>query len=136
MMPQAFFTLGLNVAIKNFIEKIDSRGLQFHFKATGGPEDVEINTQVMAYRILQEGVQNILKHAKASKVDISIIYTNGDMDITLEDNGVGSDNSLLSEGAGMKSMRSRIEVLNGTMEIQSTPGNGTAITLFIPVKQS
>ncbi len=136
MMPQAFFTSGLNVAIKNFIEKIDSRGLQFHFNAEGGPEDVGTNTQVMAYRILQEVVQNILKHAKATRVDISMMYTNGDMDITIEDNGVGFDTGMVNESAGMKGMRSRIEILNGTMEIQSAPGKGTAITFFIPAKQS
>ena len=135
MMPQAFFAAGLNAAVKSFVEKIDHRILQINFNAEGEPDEVESNTQVITYRILQESVQNVLKHAKATRLEITVIYTGGSMDIIVEDNGVGFETIGAPEGVGMKNIRSRIEILNGTIEVQSSPGAGTVLTFFIPEKQ-
>jgi len=136
MMPQAFFKSGLTDAVKNLVDKIENKNLQINFNGDGSPGEVDSNTQIMIYRIIQESVQNVLKHAKATKLDISIICENNEIDVIIEDNGIGFDKSdpVNAEGIGMKNIRSRIDFLNGSLDIQSTVGMGTVIAFYIPAK--
>jgi two-component system, NarL family, sensor kinase len=137
MMPQAFFQSGLTDAIKNFIDKIENKSLRISFSTEGPLGELERNTEIMIYRIIQECMQNILKHADAGKVDISIILENGEIDVIIEDNGVGFDMDSIEqiEGMGMKNLKSRIEFLNGKLDINSQKGRGTVIAFYIPVRQ-
>jgi len=135
MMPQAFFRSGLTDAIKNFIDKIDQRELLVDFAAEGSLVNLDPNKQIMLYRIICECIQNVLKHANASKLDISMIAEAGEMDIIIEDNGKGfnPDAAGYVEGLGMQNIRSRVAFLNGRMEVNSRQGEGTAIAFFIPL---
>lgn len=135
MMPQAFFNSGLSAAVKNFTDKIESSNLKVNFNAEGDEAVIDKSTQIMAYRIIQECVQNVLKHANASRLDITILFTNGEIDITVEDNGEGFDSGEIKEGVGMKNIRSRIDFLNGKMDIQSNKESGTAFIFYIPEKK-
>ena len=138
MMPQAFFQSGLTDAVKNFIDKIENKNLRISFNAEGDLENLDKNTEIMIYRIIQECLQNIIKHADAAKVDISITLENDEIDVTIEDNGVGFDTSLLEEkeGMGMRNIRSRVEFLNGKLDINSEPGNGTVVAFFVPINKN
>jgi two-component system, NarL family, sensor kinase len=138
MMPQAFFQSGLTDAVKNFIDKIENKNLRVTFSAEGELESLDNNTEIMIYRVIQECLQNIIKHADASKVDISIILENEEIDVIIEDNGVGFDTGSLEniEGMGMKNLKSRIDFLNGELDINSQKGKGTVIAFYIPAKQS
>ena len=138
MMPQAFFKSGLTDAVKNFIDKIENKSLRISFAAEGPLENLDKNTEIMVYRIIQECMQNILKHADAGKVDISINLENGELDVAIEDDGVGFDKDLAeqSEGMGMRNLRSRVDFLNGKLDINSQQGRGTVIAFYIPVRQS
>jgi two-component system, NarL family, sensor kinase len=137
MMPQAFFQSGLTDAVKNFIDKIENKNLRISFNAEGELGSLDNNMEIMIYRIIQECLQNIIKHADASKVDISISLENDEIDVTIEDNGVGFDTSLLEqkEGMGMKNIKSRVDFLNGQLDINSEPGNGTVIAFYVPVNK-
>ncbi len=134
MMPQAFSQSGLTDAVKDFLDKIESAGLKTNFIAEGDFTKLAGNKALMIYRIIQESVQNVLKHAHATQLNISIYAENSEIDITIEDNGVGfeSQNPALSESQGLKNIRSRIEYLNGKAEINSQPGKGTVLAFFIP----
>ncbi len=136
MMPQAFFNSGLAAAVNDFTEKIDVKNLTVSVSTEGNETSIEKGKQIMAYRIIQECVQNVLKHANATRLNISIIYTNGDIDITVEDNGTGFPIDTTMEGVGIKNIRSRVEYLNGKMNIKSNPALGTAFTFSIPAKTS
>jgi signal transduction histidine kinase len=93
------------------------------------------DAQLHLYRIIQESVQNVLKHARASQLDIAMIEENNELDITIEDNGVGFDvNALTENSLGMKNIRSRTEYLGGQVEINSLRGSGTAMVFHIPLK--
>jgi two-component system, NarL family, sensor kinase len=137
MMPQAFFKSGLTDAVRNFIDKIENKSLRISFSTEGQLGDLEKNMEIMIYRIIQECMQNILKHADAGKVDISIILENGEIDVIIEDNGVGFDMDSIRniEGMGMKNLKSRIDFLNGKLDINSQKGRGTVIAFYIPVRQ-
>jgi two-component system NarL family sensor kinase len=137
MMPHAFFQSGLADAVKNFIDKIQNKNLRILFNTDGDLENLDKNTELMIYRIIQECLQNIIKHAHADRVDISVIAENGEIDATIEDNGIGFDTSLLenNSGMGMKNIRSRVEFLNGQLDINSHPGGGCVVAFYIPVKK-
>ena len=144
MMPQAFFRSGLTEAVKNLLNKLGDRTLLVNFSAEGSLENVSDDTQIMIYRIIQECIQNVLKHAHATKLDIAIMAEKDALDITVEDNGRGFDATRIAhtggidpdaEGVGLKNIRSRVAFLNGELDISSRPGEGTLIALYIPLKQ-
>ena len=134
MMPQAFFKSGLTDAVQDFIDKINTKTLQINFSAEGNLTNINSEKEIMIYRIIQECIQNVLKHAKANKLDIAIIAENDEIDVTIEDNGIGFNPDLVSTGEsiGMQNIRSRINFLNGTLDINSQPGLGTIIAFYIP----
>lgn len=135
MMPQAFSVSGFTNAVEELLNKIETPGLKTHFSAEGNFTNINENTTVMIYRIIQEGVQNVLKHAKATKLDVAMINENNEIDVTIEDNGVGfnTKNIGTTESNGIKNIRSRIEYLNGTLDINSNPGKGTIVAFYIPL---
>ncbi|HRH61094.1 MAG TPA: sensor histidine kinase, partial [Chitinophagaceae bacterium] len=135
MMPQAFARSGIAQAVKEFLDKIEQSGFKINFSAEGDFSIIKENTALMMYRIIQECVQNVLKHAKATRLYVSMIATSDETDITIEDNGAGFDTTLINvnETAGLKSIQSRIEYLGGKLDISSTPGKGTAVAFYIPI---
>jgi two-component system NarL family sensor kinase len=133
MMPQAFSKSGLTDAISDLIDKIDNNVLKVNFNVEGNPGNIDKDKEIMIYRILQECIQNVMKHAKAATLDISMIVGNNEVDFTIEDNGVGFDIKYMKENLGMKNIRSRIDFLNGKLDIDSKPGMGTIIAFYIPL---
>ena len=82
-----------------------------------------------AYRIAQEALHNIVKHAQATRVDIRLTTEDGALTLVVQDNGVGFDSGGAFPGhIGLRSMRERTAKSNGTIEITSAPGAGTCIT--------
>lgn len=90
--------------------------------------DIKINI----YRIVQESLQNCIKHAKASEVDVRFESEKDCVKITITDNGVGFDQKKGKRGIGLKNINSRLEKLNGTYDIQSKIGHGTKVIVTIP----
>jgi len=122
-------------ALKDFINKIDHNALNLHLYTEGVDQPLEPNIQVMLYRIIQECVNNVIKHAHATTLDISIIRDTDGISATIEDNGKGFDirEKEKTMGMGLKNIHTRVEYLKGTIDIDSSPGRGTVISLQIPV---
>ena len=135
MMPNALLKAGLASAVKDFLDKIDSRLIQVNLHAEGLHEPLEKNTEAVLYRIIQECVNNVLKHAVATRLNISLIRDNEGLSIMIEDNGKGFtiENGQSAEGIGMSNMRSRVQYLRGSLDIDSKPGAGTVIAIHVPV---
>ncbi|CAL2086913.1 Oxygen sensor histidine kinase NreB (modular protein) [Tenacibaculum sp. 190524A02b] len=91
----------------------------------------EVN-RVNLYRIIQEALQNIIKHAKANHVTLTFSTQNGHILISIEDNGVGFNTSKNRNGIGINNIKSRVKRLNATMELVSSPKNGTTIQIKMP----
>lgn len=112
------------------------------FNFTGSFDKVPEEIMINIYRIVQESLTNITKHAGASEVSIKIESTdtvNKDDNnlqsgilLTISDNGCGFDNSTLKKGLGLIGMQERVEAYNGTFQIASYPGQGTIITIKLP----
>ena len=134
MMPNALLKKGLADAIREFIDRIDHRVIQVSLHAEGLREKLDANTETVLYRVIQECVNNVLKHAQASRLDISLIKDTDGISVTIEDNGKGFDASKIkdAEGIGVKNIRSRVQFLKGTVEFDSSPGQGTLVAIHIP----
>lgn len=92
-------------------------------------------TATVAYRILQETLTNVLRHAQATQAQISIIKKDNKLVICISDNGVGMDMSKLDDKSslGLLGMRERAYVIGGTLRIRSHPGKGTKVTAYLPL---
>lgn len=137
IMPNALIKSGLGNAVKDFIDKIENKQLQVDLSTAGINEKIEANTEAVVYRIIQECVNNTIKHSGASKLHISIIHDEDGLNITIEDNGKGFDPAILlqEKGIGMKNIKTRTAYLKGTLDIDSRPDKGTLIAIHIPNKQ-
>ena len=135
MMPNVLLKNNLASAIHDFVEKLDKKALQIHLYTEGLDERLDSNTETVLYRVIQECVNNVIRHASATQLDISVIRDNDGISATVEDNGKGFDtgDNKKSEGLGLKNIRTRIEYLKGTVEFDSTPGRGTAVSLHVPL---
>jgi two-component system, NarL family, sensor kinase len=95
--------------------------------------ELEKQSQFNIYRIIQEAVNNILKHADAKEISIQLINQNDHITIMIEDDGKGFDPQENKKGRGLKNIVTRSLWLKGNINIDSTPGRGTTITTEIPV---
>ena len=135
MMPNALLKNNLEAAIREFIDKLDQRVIKVHLYAQGLDERLDSNMETILYRIIQECVNNVIKHSGADTLDITIIKEQGEVTATIEDNGKGFDTNDKErfEGIGLKNMLTRIEYLKGSIDFDSAPGHGTVVALHVPL---
>lgn len=135
MMPNVLTKTGLASAVKEFLDKIDKRIIKINFFSDGLDEKIDSNVETVLYRVIQECVNNTLKHAQATMLDISLVKDAEGISATIEDNGKGFDTSDATKfnGIGLKNIQSRIIYLKGTVEWDSIIGKGTVVTINIPV---
>ena len=135
MMPNALLKNSLASAIREFIDKLDQKKLQVHLYTEGLEERLDSNVETVLYRVIQECVNNVIKHADANTLDISIIKEANEITATVEDNGKGFDTADKEkfDGMGLKNIRTRVEYLRGTVDFDSSPGKGTLVALHVPL---
>ncbi|MCK0147695.1 sensor histidine kinase [Arenibacter sp. F26102] len=123
------------VSIEELVKTIqDSSKMKCHFEYDDKIDWDELkgDIKINIYRIVQESLQNCIKHAKASKVDLLFESDENNVRIVVLDNGVGFDQKKGKRGIGLKNINSRLEKLNGTYDIQSSIGKGTKVIVTIP----
>ena len=136
MMPGILTKFGLNEALEDLFEQLDeSPGLTAEIQISGDRERLPENTEIMLYRIVQEMVNNTLKHAKATNISFTINYLSEQLNIQYSDNGKGFivNEKLQSKSIGLTSIQSRIDFLSGNLSIESSPGKGTVYLIQIPL---
>ena len=135
MMPNALLKNNLAEALQTFSSQVDHPNLKIQLYTEGIEKKLDVNTETVLYRIIQECVNNVIKHANATTLDISVIKDNDGISATIEDNGKGFDykHHDFSEGIGIKNIKSRMQYLKGTVEFVSSFNAGTLVSLHIPV---
>ncbi|MEP3207362.1 MAG: tetratricopeptide repeat protein [Gilvibacter sp.] len=128
----------LQVRISNFIEKASSATAAIKFKfdvSKEVPNDLILSSVqgMNLYRIIQEGVNNALKYAKAEQISVHIDWQNKQLITTINDNGIGFDPASTPMGNGISNIKKRTSDLGGTVKVDSTSGQGTTISLHCPV---
>ncbi len=140
MMPNVLLNKGLVGAVRDFTQQIDSNILSIRLHTEGMDRPVDDIVETILYRVIQECVNNTIKHASASELDISVHNNKEGISLLIEDNGSGFDTSKIpgnknETGLGLQNIKRRIAFLKGTAEWDSSPGNGTVVTIFIPAKE-
>lgn len=135
MMPNALIKSGLISAVRDFVNKIQSDKLKIAVQAEGIDKPLDDNVETVLYRVIQESVNNVIKHAGASMLDIFLLRDDDEITVTIEDNGKGFDSGDKSkfDGIGLKNIVSRVEFLKGTVDISSQPGKGTLVAIYVPL---
>ncbi len=135
--PSILEDLGLSDAIKSESEAIIKReGIVINYEAGSIPPDLSKDVSLCLYRILQEGIRNITKHAGATEINIYLTCQKNEICLAIEDNGQGFDLNEMDKkpGLGLASMDERIRFIGGNINIGSKPGAGTHILVKAPVK--
>ena len=107
-------------------------GIEVTATVTGVPEELSNDLRVCLLRTAQEALANVRKHAGAGSARVTLAYTDIGVSLTVADDGVGFDTSRSSDGNGLANMRHRAEAVGGILDLDSEPGEGTAIRLTIP----
>ena len=100
----------------------------------GDSTEVSVAAAMGLYRILQEALANVLKHAQASRVDVALTFEPDEVELIVQDDGVGFDADDHELGYGLENMRQRADELKGSLEISGGPGKGTRIGVTLPAK--
>ena len=127
--------LGIADAIDNELKILQNSGqFKTSFKKTGDPFKLEPQKEMVVYRMLQESLNNAIKHSKAQNIDVVLKYDTGLFCLTITDDGIGFDSSNLPStnmGMGLKSMQNRATMIGGIFSIISDIEKGTQITIEI-----
>jgi signal transduction histidine kinase len=131
MMPEALVKFGLDTALKDFCNDINQSGaIRVTYQSIGLENAViEQTNAVTIFRIVQELINNTMKHAAAKTAIVQMSKTNGTISITVEDDGKGFNPVILkgTSGIGWSNIQSRVEYLKGKLDVQSEPDKGTSV---------
>jgi two-component system, NarL family, sensor kinase len=133
LTPEAFQHAGFSQSVSNLCHQLDGRGMEAKFNETGSRYWNDYNA-LQAYRIVQELVSNVVKHAKAMMVTVSICWKEDNLEIIVQDNGIGFKLEGKRTGVGWWSIEQRAKNLRAEISIgDTTTTSGTNITLNIPL---
>ena len=142
LRPAALDELGIQAALEGLAERTARHGTEVDVDVAlanaGGVKasrlDPELETSI--YRIVQEALTNAAKHGHAGRAVVEVGEHEGRVEIGVRDDGEGFDTGAASSGFGLLGMRERAELLGGTLEIESTPGQGTVVRACLPVRRT
>lgn len=133
LMPEALVKFGLDTALKDFCNDINQSGaLKVSYQSIGLEQAaIDQTTAISVYRIVQELINNVLKHAAANTAIVQVSKTDNSISITVEDDGKGFDPSQIQNatGIGWNNIKHRVDLLKGKLDVNSQPGQGTSVLI-------
>jgi two-component system sensor histidine kinase UhpB len=137
LRPEVLDMLGLRGAIEEMVNVYNAShpSCHFQFKENGDCSVIESGLSITIFRLIQESLSNVVKHARATQayVTLKVSDTEKNVRLTILDNGIGSNASGDNDGIGLIGMKERIYPYNGEFDFSSTPGEGTKITIVLPL---
>jgi signal transduction histidine kinase len=136
MMPEMLIKFGLDEALKEYCNSINATKLvAVKYQSFGMDVRPDSSKEIIIYRIIQELLNNVLKHAAATEVLVQLMKEEKRLSVVVEDNGKGFDTAILetNKGAGWTNIRSRVDYLQGHMDIKSEAEKGTTITIDVNI---
>lgn len=133
LKPASLEKIGLKAALTDLVnryKRIPNADITLHFHKTD--KKLNYNTKVHVYRIIQELINNAIKHSKCKELDIQISSLNDEFVIMVEDDGVGFDKLNAIYGHGIENIRSRVNILKGDLQIDTQKDKGTSVIIHIP----
>jgi signal transduction histidine kinase len=136
LRPALLDDLGLIPAVRSFAETDLARArVQSHVQVVGAKRKLPASMEIAVFRVIQEAVTNIIKHAEARNATVELCFRHSSIGASIEDDGKGFDRTQLGRNAhalGLLGMRERVTLLGGTWRIESRPGRGTRVAVDIP----
>lgn len=132
MMPEMLTKFGLDEALKEYCNTVNATNLlSVKYLSMGMDTRLEKSSEIIIYRIIQELLNNSMKHAAATEAMVQLIKEDGRFSIIVEDNGKGFDTAIIksNKGAGLTSIQSRVDYLKGRLDIHSEQGKGTLVNI-------
>lgn len=135
LRPAVLDDFGLVPALERLTDAFaEQTGIHVDFHSALGETRLPSETESALYRVVQESLTNIVKHADAHNVSVSVVRRESGVAAVIEDDGAGFDSRIVREdGVGLLGMRERLALLDGRLEIESRPGAGTTIVAEVPV---
>jgi signal transduction histidine kinase len=134
--PAKLDQLGLETASRSWCRDVAVHsGIRVSFVSREVPADVRPDIALCLFRIVQEALRNVVRHSRASEAHVQLTGGQGVMRLAVTDAGCGFDAAAASSksGLGLISMRERVRLLRGTIDIESQPGTGTVISVSVPL---
>ncbi len=137
LRPSLLDDLGLIAAVREHAStQFAASGIEFEMRHEGDDKLIDPNSSIIAFRLIQEAIKNVIKHADASRVRIGIQIGSGGLVVHIQDNGKGFDAGLAgdeSQHPGLTSMRERASMMAGSCNIRSEPKKGTDVEIMLPL---
>lgn len=134
LLPKDFSELGIFHILKNKIDELNAiSNIRFTLITEGNDQDIGNIFSITIYRIINELINNTLKHSQASLATIQLLLTDDEIIVMLEDNGIGGSTTSFTKGIGMKNIHSRTDFLHGKINIDDS-AEGTSIIIEIPLE--
>ncbi len=141
LRPSALDDLGLVTALREFTTaQLDAAGIQLRWQVSGHPRRLPAPVETAVFRILQEGVNNVVRHSQAHRARVALRFSGGHLCASLRDDGVGFDSEQVRHhpddgcGLGLLGMQERASLLGGCVVVTSAPGRGTRVRADIPLE--
>lgn len=134
LMPQMLMEKGLTEAVNELIGTVNaSKAFNITFNHEAFNAQLTKSVEVAIYRVIQEVLNNMIKHSTANQIEIRLINLENDLKVLISDNGKGFDTSLIekSEGLGWKNILTRLSLINGKFGVDSNPGQGTTVNIEV-----
>ena len=135
LLPKAIQDYGLELATESLVNHLKSNNdiifyLYQNIEGVNIPEKIQINL----YRIMQESLNNAIRHGKPDNIDIQLVYSEDELLLVIEDNGVGfNPDDTENKGLGLRSIKTRVGAMSGNLDIVSSKGKGTIISVVVPI---
>lgn len=138
LSPENIARTGLREAIRFDLELMERSGVfTTSFEVAGIEKRLDVSKEIIIYRIVQQALNNILKHAKATSIKISLNYSEERLSMSILDNGAGFDTALIqlnnNQGAGLRNMTHRAALIQATIRFESALSKGTHVLLSVPL---
>jgi signal transduction histidine kinase len=136
--PTILEDLGITAALNELCDELSARErIEVLFEPEPVPKALPLNVASCLYRVAQEALHNVVKHARASQVRLKVSGNTEEMRLYVHDNGVGFDSEAdqSRHGLGIVSMKERVALVHGEFSIHAEPGRGTEVRVFVPLSK-
>jgi PAS domain S-box-containing protein len=129
--------LGLARSSESLCEELSGQGVQIEFRSENIPTDLPEEVSLCLYRVLQESLQNAIKHSGSGRFEVVLIGGSNEIRLSVRDSGIGFDptQAMKGRGIGLSSMKERLKLVNGSIVIDSQPNHGTTVRARVPLTQ-
>lgn len=128
--PESLKNMSLLEAINNEIERFDRMNfIQSEFQIIGNPFEIPQKEEIIIFRILQEFFANTIRHSRATKLNVSVIYKDDELEIHTQDNGIGFDPTDDFKGIGLRNMKTRAELIQAKLTLNTHKEKGTELII-------